>query len=422
MKTINLIKVCIIVLLIPTLDTRAQNWSLSGNATGLTDFVGTTNSNPFKIFTSNSEAARFLSTGELGLGTTTPASWLHVAPSGSTESFRTVSTNADAWRMFRGTQEIGRLWIGNTGNAFNIYSTRGHLHLSTGAATTTTTNCAEFVGGTGSDRGWLGLGDWNNFSAQTNLHVHTSAASNAGLQLTNSTTGTSSTDGFRIINDNTGAVSLYNWEDKEIYFGTGNVGGGGSLSNRLTISGGTNYGRVGIGTNGPGAQLHIYDHTDGPNGYDDIGLMIEQEVTSSLSTAIGSRIDVAGGTGTTGMVIAVDNTTSNSGVTMYGIFNRCRNTGSSNVQYAYNYYAQNEAACRAANKYGFVAEMSGANSTNSYGGYFSSTITGANNYGINAIANSGSNVNYAVRGTTPAYACTTGTTCYNAAGCKKCGE
>jgi hypothetical protein len=324
--------------------------------------------------------------------------------------------------MFRGTQEIGRLWIGNTGNAFNIYSTRGHLHLSTGAATTATTNCAEFVGGTGSDRGWLGLGDWNNFSAQTNLHIHTSAASNAGLQLTNSTTGTSSTDGFRIINDNTGAVSLYNWEDKEIYFGTGNVGGGGSLSNRLTISGGTNYGRVGIGTNGPGAQLHIYDHTDGPNGYDDIGLMIEQEVTSSLSTAIGSRIDVGGGTGTTGMVIAVDNTTSNSGVTMYGIFNRCRNTGSSNVQNAYNYYAQNEAACKAAYKYGFVAEMSGANSTNSYGGYFSSTITGANNYGIYAIANSGSNVNYAVRGTTPAYACTTGTTCYNAAGCKKCGE
>jgi len=31
-------------------------------------------------------------------------------------------------------------------------------------------------------------------------------------------------------------------------------------------------------------------------------------------------------------------------------------------------------------------------------------------------------VNYAVRETTPAYACTTGTTCYNAAGCKKCGE
>ena len=161
----------------------------SANNSGFsaTDYVGwnTSPSNPLRIkhegnygieFYTNTGAGTFgtpkmmlAATGELGLGTgtTTPASWLHVAPSGSTESFRTVSSStstADAWRMFRGTQEIGRLWIGNTGNAFNIYSTRGHLHLSTGAATTATTNCAEFVGGTGSDRGWLGLGDWNNLA------------------------------------------------------------------------------------------------------------------------------------------------------------------------------------------------------------------------------------------------------------------
>lgn len=419
MRKSKTIKLCICILLCYTMKTNAQNWLLTGNPAGVSDFIGTTNSNPFRIFTSNSEVARFLSSGELGLGTTTPASWLHVAPSGSSESFRTVSssiTTADAWRMFRGTQEIGRLWFGSSANAFNINGTRGPLHFLTGSTTGTTTNCAEFIGGTGSDKGWLGLGDWSNFTAKTNLHIHTSSAGNAGIQLTNTTTGSSATDGFRIINDNVGAVSLYNWEDKEIYFGTGNSGGGGSLGNRMVIMGGSNFGRVGIGTNSPGAKLHIYDRTDGPFGVDDIGIILEQIVDTSHSTAIGARIDVSGGTGTSGMVIAVDNQSSNTNVTMHGIFNRCRNTGPSNVQYAFNYYAQNESACSATNKYGFFAEMSGSNSTNSYGGYFSSTITGANNYGLNAIASGGSNLNYAIRATTPVGTCVSGGPCTSAAG------
>ncbi|MBK9637193.1 MAG: hypothetical protein IPO63_05030 [Bacteroidetes bacterium] len=34
-------------------------------------------------------------------------------------------------------------------------------------------------------------------------------------------------DGFRILNDNSGRVTMYNWEDDDIAFGTGNSGGGG---------------------------------------------------------------------------------------------------------------------------------------------------------------------------------------------------
>jgi len=110
-------------------------WYLGGNSVSSVSNFGTISNFDLPFVTNSTEKARLLNTGEFGLGTTTPASWLHIAPSGSSESFRTVSSSintADAWKMFRGTQEIGRLWFGISANAFNINGTRGPLHFLTG--------------------------------------------------------------------------------------------------------------------------------------------------------------------------------------------------------------------------------------------------------------------------------------------------
>ncbi|MBK9637194.1 MAG: tail fiber domain-containing protein [Bacteroidetes bacterium] len=71
---------------------------------------------------------------------------------------------------------------------------------------------------------------------------------------------------------------------------------------------------------------------------------------------------------------------------MQGIYQRCRNTSTSNVSDAYNFYAQNDGACTPIRKYGFAAFMSGSGSTNTYGGYFNSNSSAGNNFGVWASA------------------------------------
>ncbi len=72
-------------------------WGLAGNtATNpATDFIGTTDAQPLVVKTNNVEAMRVLSTGSVGIGTTTPDSRLHVVngSAGSVNAFsNTVAT------------------------------------------------------------------------------------------------------------------------------------------------------------------------------------------------------------------------------------------------------------------------------------------------------------------------------------------
>ncbi|MBK9639390.1 MAG: tail fiber domain-containing protein [Bacteroidetes bacterium] len=115
-------------------------------------------------------------------------------------------------------------------------------------------------------------------------------------------------------------------------------------------------------------------------------------------------------------VSVVDNTSSNSNVSMYGVYTSCRHTNTSNVGNSYNYYAYSDDYNKAVNKHGIYTYMAGSSSTNAYGGFFYTAITGSNNYGIKAYAGGGSNMNYAVHATTTASGCTNGSSCTNAAG------
>lgn len=53
-------------------------WSLTGNAAAATDFIGTTNAQPLTFKTNNSDRAVITSTGDMGIGTTTPTAKLEV--------------------------------------------------------------------------------------------------------------------------------------------------------------------------------------------------------------------------------------------------------------------------------------------------------------------------------------------------------
>ncbi len=63
------------------LSTGTSGWSTTGNSstTAGTNFLGTTDAVDFVIKTNNTERARFLSSGYVGIGTTTPAVPLHVS-------------------------------------------------------------------------------------------------------------------------------------------------------------------------------------------------------------------------------------------------------------------------------------------------------------------------------------------------------
>ncbi|MEP6514022.1 MAG: hypothetical protein ABJA79_09140 [Parafilimonas sp.] len=58
----------------------SQDWSLTGNAgiVATTNFLGTTDNKPLVLRTNNVERMRIMSGGKIGIGTKTPAAYLHL--------------------------------------------------------------------------------------------------------------------------------------------------------------------------------------------------------------------------------------------------------------------------------------------------------------------------------------------------------
>ncbi|MBC7641010.1 MAG: hypothetical protein H7174_01525, partial [Flavobacterium sp.] len=98
-----------------TLFGTGSGWSLAGNATAAGDFIGTTNANPFNVYTNNTQRMTIDATGKMGLGTTTPTgAALHLL----------TGTNAGMLppviKLDRndGTNQAGLLSVGISGNGF----------------------------------------------------------------------------------------------------------------------------------------------------------------------------------------------------------------------------------------------------------------------------------------------------------------
>jgi hypothetical protein len=181
-----------IILILLTQGIYAQDWRIIGNngTSDATNYVGTDDGTALNFATDYTNLGLFMmrltTAGELGIGTTSPSSWLHVAPLSTNESFRTNSsaTNiGDSWRMLRGTDEMLRIWFANTANALNMHASRGVLRLSSGSNTGATNEAIEILGGTGADAGFVGIGDYTAFGAAHLLHAHESTAAKLHIGL-----------------------------------------------------------------------------------------------------------------------------------------------------------------------------------------------------------------------------------------------
>lgn len=139
MKTKKLICYLILAFLGLNQNYGYAQWTGGGDAVLTTTTLGTTTSFDLPIITNNSEHSRFIKTGEfgIGIGTTTPTSFLNVYTSGSTndeEPFKTVVPSATEtnWRMYRGGDQIMRITSPVSGDALFIQSPEGDMKLGTG--------------------------------------------------------------------------------------------------------------------------------------------------------------------------------------------------------------------------------------------------------------------------------------------------
>lgn len=419
MKKLILILIFGILLICGLLN--AQDWNTLGNSgtSPTTNYVGTSDNTDLSFGTYGSIKMQLESTGELGLGTTSPASWFHIAPSGSNESFRTVSSStstADAWKMFRGSQEMARMWFGSSANAFTIHSTRGAFHISSGSTGGADNKAVEIIGGNGADAGYMGLGDWTVFTAVANVHVHENSATTSSMQLTNSTTGYNNNDGGRWELSSEGKITFNNYEDNDISFGTG---GGSGLTERLIVKGATNYGRVGVGITTPATQLEVWDQTDLSGAGDDIAFRATEILNTSNTTnrAIAQELRADNGYQTLGINLTVDNNTTGTGRKMYGIWNAVRHTNSSNVDDAEGMHVDLDYDDNyAVRKTGIKCEVGNqdadlTNTANTWGGHFFANSGYGNNIGGYFEATSSSNGNsYGIWAKAPDQTCAGGGT------------
>jgi len=92
------------------------SWYLSGNAADTSDFIGTTNAEAFRIYTNNTERMRITATGNVGIGTTSPAAQLHTT---GTVRFSNYASGANG-ALLR-TDANGDLQLTNlSGNATDV--------------------------------------------------------------------------------------------------------------------------------------------------------------------------------------------------------------------------------------------------------------------------------------------------------------
>jgi hypothetical protein len=176
--------------------------------------------------TNNSEKMRISSTGNLGIGTTSPQQKLVVSNAGS-EGLEIVPGNV-----------AGSTVLQTYNRSDSTYDTMdlraSDFKIRIGSAEKVTIDSSGNVG--------IGTTSPSNL-----LHTHLASAATARIQLTNSTTGSSIEDGLQLRVDAGGAAYLMQGEASSLLLGTNNT-------ERMRID---SSGNVGIGLPNPATKLHV---------------------------------------------------------------------------------------------------------------------------------------------------------------------
>jgi hypothetical protein len=269
---------------------------------GLFSDVGYFNENRFSIYQGGAERLSIKQSGNVGIGTTSPAQKLHVNDGGiRVERYATglggfisvgngteVAGNYSAY-FFGNTNQDNAYFKG--GIAYETLSStngRGDMHfLQNSEANGTNVDISDSVM-TILNSGNVGIGTT---SPVRPLHIH--SASNTQMQFTDDGTGSNDTDGLRIgWNGSLGQMHLF--ENADLRFATNN-------SEKVRI---TSAGNVGIGTTSPGttldvdgtsrSDLHIFrSNQSAPTA--DAFIFRPADNTVSLGTANSERMRITSG-------------------------------------------------------------------------------------------------------------------------------
>ena len=124
------------------LGTYGNDWKLTGNAATSSNFIGTTSNIDFKIRTNNTERMTVEANGNVGIGTTSPTSGLHIVKSSSTEPTLTVEHNSN-----NSTDKAFRLLSQGQENIIFHPNGGGYFMNNIGIGTTAPTYKLDVVGG-----------------------------------------------------------------------------------------------------------------------------------------------------------------------------------------------------------------------------------------------------------------------------------
>lgn len=228
-------------------NSSSNSWSLIGNISGGTDFIGTTNNTPLRFRTNNSLGMVLDSTGNVGIGTMNPGNKLEVLTG--------TNTLTRALYLNTGTHE---------GTAFNISATSNNESMF---------DLTVFRGGIFEPR--LSVYSNGNMSLQPsggNVGIGTTNPG-AMLEIAGQIKITGGTPGLGklLTSDATGLATWTSPLSPSYIAGTGLTLTGTTFNSVWTASGNdiynNNTGKVGIGTTTPDAEFEVVStSSNGPHG------------------------------------------------------------------------------------------------------------------------------------------------------------
>jgi hypothetical protein len=241
--------------------------------TNTTDGVfGTVGGSPLVLRTNATERLRITSTGNVGIGTSTPLSLLHISQASADTTLR-VGNNAgyDQFIYFNGGNDWSLGMDYSNSNAFvlsnaSTVGTNDRLVVTTagnvGIGTSSPDNALEVAGAAGTTTSLVKL---TNSSAAAPSNI-----TQVSFELANSFSGVNTDVVFGAIKTNSG-----NYES-DFYISTSS--GTSSVAERVRV---TASGNVGIGTDAPESKLHVAGSAAGS----DVTLYIDNAAASTLNNS-----------------------------------------------------------------------------------------------------------------------------------------